>query len=94
MPSFHHLFPEKVPKAHISMSLTMCYDTNLDGTVVKNHPANAGDARDTGLTPGSGISSGEENGNWIQYSWPGESDEQRKLVGYSPRGGKEPETTE
>lgn len=34
------------------MSLTTCYDTNLNGTVVKNHPANAGDARDTGLTPG------------------------------------------
>ena len=51
MPSFHHLFPEKLPKDHVSMSLTTCYDTNLDGTVVKNHPANVGDARDTGSTP-------------------------------------------
>ena len=33
-----------------------------------NLPANAGDTRDTGLIPGSGISSGEGNGNPLQYS--------------------------
>ena len=31
--------------------------------MVKNLPANAGDARDTGLIPGSGRSPGEGNGN-------------------------------
>ena len=36
--------------------------------VVKNLPANAGDVRDWGLTPGSGRSSREENGNSFQYS--------------------------
>ena len=36
--------------------------------VVKNPPANAGDARDVGSIPGSGISHGEENGNLLQYS--------------------------
>ena len=36
--------------------------------VVKNLPANAGDARDTGLIPGSGRSPGEGNGNPLQYS--------------------------
>ena len=38
------------------------------GTVVKNLPANAGDARDTGSTPGSGRSPGVGNGNPLQYS--------------------------
>ena len=37
-------------------------------TVVKNPPANAGDARDTGSIPGSGRSSKEGNGNSFQYS--------------------------
>ena len=36
--------------------------------VVKNLPANAGDARDVGSIPGSGRSPGGENGNPIQYS--------------------------
>ena len=37
------------------------------GSVVRNPLANAGDA---GLIPGSGRSSGEENGNILQYSCP------------------------
>ena len=37
--------------------------------MVKNLPAKAGD---TGLTPGSGRSPGEGNGNSLQYSCPGE----------------------
>ena len=36
--------------------------------VVKNLPANAGDARDAGLIPGSGRSLGGENGNPLLYS--------------------------
>ena len=36
--------------------------------VVKNPPANAGDARDVGLIPGSGRSPGEGNGNPFYYS--------------------------
>ena len=36
--------------------------------MVKNPPANAGDARDTGLIPGSKRSPGEGNGNPFQYS--------------------------
>ena len=39
--------------------------TSPGGSVVKNLPANAGD---TGLIPGSGRSSGEGNGNPLQYS--------------------------
>ena len=36
--------------------------------MVKNLPANAGDARDTGLIPGSGRSLGGGHGNLLQYS--------------------------
>ena len=35
---------------------------------VKNPPANAGDAEDAGLIPGSGRSPGGGNGNPLQYS--------------------------
>ena len=37
-------------------------------SVIKNPPTNAGDIGDVGLTPGSGRSSGEGNGNMFQYS--------------------------
>ena len=46
--------------------------------VLKNLPANIGDARDTGLIPGLRRFPGEGNGNSLQYSC------QRSLVGYSP----------
>ena len=36
--------------------------------LVKNPPVNAGDVRDMGLIPGSGRSSGEENGSLFQHS--------------------------
>ena len=36
--------------------------------MVKNLPANAGDARDLGLIPGSGKYPGVGNGNPFQYS--------------------------
>ena len=35
--------------------------------MVKNLPVNAGDARDMTSIPVSGRSSGEVNGNWLQY---------------------------
>ena len=38
------------------------------GSVVKNPPANAGDAGDTGSIPGSRRSPGIGNGNPLQYS--------------------------
>ena len=36
--------------------------------LVKNQPANVGDARDAGLIPGLGRSPGEGNDNRLQYS--------------------------
>ena len=41
---------------------------SLVAQMVKNLPANAGDARDSGLIPGSGRSLGVGNGNPLQYS--------------------------
>ena len=41
--------------------------------MVKNPPANAGDAGEEGSIPGSGRSPGEGNGNPLQYSCLGNS---------------------
>ena len=60
------------------------------GTVVKNLPANAGDARDLGSVSGLGRSPGVGNGNPL----PGKFHGQRSLTGYSPWGCKESDTTE
>ena len=38
------------------------------GSVLKNLPADAGDARDAGVIPGWGRSPGGGNGNPLQYS--------------------------
>ena len=62
--------------------------------MVKNSPANAGDARDTGWIPGSGRSSGVGNGNPLQCSCLGNSNGQRSLAGYSPWGHKDSDTSE
>ena len=60
------------------------------GSEVKASAYNVGDPSSI---PGSGRSPGEGNGNPLQYL-PGESHERRSLVGYSPRGHKELDTTE
>ena len=52
----------------------------LGGSVVKNPPANVGDA---GSIPGSGRFPGEGNGNPLQYSYLGNQG-QRSLAGWSP----------
>ena len=51
-------------------------------------------AGDPGSIPGSGRSCGEENVNPLQYSCLEKSHGQRSLVGYSPWGHKESDTTE
>ena len=48
--------------------VNICVAASQEVLVVKNPPANAGDTRDTGMTPGSGTSPGEGNGNSLQYS--------------------------
>ena len=52
----------------ISSGMRLNHWTSQMALVVKNPPANAGDVRDEGVIPGSGRSSGEENGNPLQYS--------------------------
>ena len=59
----------------------------------KEFACNAGGAGDTGLTPGSGRSPGEENGNPLQYFCLKKSHGQGNM-GYSPWGHKESDTTE
>ena len=64
------------------------------GSVVKNTPADTGDAGDTGSIPESGRSSGVGNGNLLQYSCLERFHGQRSLAGYSPWGRKELDMTE
>ena len=59
--------------------------------MLKNLPANAGGVD---LIPESGRSTGEGNGNPLQYSCLQNPHGQRSLVGYSPWGHKEWDTTE
>ena len=59
--------------------------------MVKNLPANAGDARDMGSIPGSGRSSGVGNGKALQCSCLENSIDKRSLAGYNPWGHKEPD---
>ena len=64
--------------------------------VVKNPPADAGDAKDAGLIPRSGRSPGEGHGNPLQCSclenaW--RMLHQRSLVGNSPWSCKESDMT-
>ena len=62
--------------------------------MVKNLPTNAGDVRVTGSIPGLGRSPGGGHGNPLPVFLPGESHGWRSLVGYSPWGRKESDTTE
>ena len=62
--------------------------------MVKNLPANAGDMRDVGSTPGLGRFPGGGHGNLLQHSCLENPHEQRSLVGYSSWGRKESDMTE
>ena len=62
--------------------------------LVKNLLASAGDIRDVCSVPGLGRSSGGGHSNPLQYSCLENLHGQRSLPDYSPRGGKESDTTE
>ena len=66
----------------------------LSGSVVKNLPANAGDARDSGLIPGSGRSPWSKKWQPTPIFLPGKPYGQRNLAGCSPWGHNESDTTE
>ena len=60
----------------------------------KEFLADAGDAGDASLIPGSGRSPGGGHDNLHSSDLPGESHGQRSLVGYSPWGHKESDMTD
>ena len=64
------------------------------GAVVKNLPAAAGNAGDTGVIPGLGRSPVVGSDNQLQYSCVERFHGQRCLVGYSPWGCKESDITD
>ena len=70
------------------------YDRLPGGSVGKEAACNEGDIGDTGLIPGSVRSSGGGHSNPPQYSCLENPQGQRSLVGYSPWGHKESDTTE
>ena len=61
--------------------------------VLKDPPANAGDARDLGSIPGSGGSPGGGHGDPLQYSCLENPPGQRSLVCCRPQGRKESDLT-
>ena len=66
---------------------------SLVSQVLKNAPANEGDARDAGFIPGLRRSPEEGNGNTPVFL-PGKFHGPKSLVGYSPWGCKESHMTE
>ena len=62
--------------------------------LVKNPCANAGDIREEGSIPGLGRSPGVREQLPSPVLWPGEFHGHGSLVGYSPWGCKESNTTE
>ena len=85
-------------QARMEEALSFCISLCLfggfpGGTVVKNPPVNAGDARDAGSIPGLGRSPGGGHGNPLQYSCLENPMDREALRGYSPWGCKEPDIT-
>ena len=62
--------------------------------VIKSPSDNAREVRDAGSIPGLGRSLGGGHGNPLQYSCLENPHGQRSLVGYSPWGCRESDTTE
>ena len=62
-------------------------------SVLKNPLANAGDIRNMGSFPGSGINPGGEHGNPLQYSCLENPLNRGAVEGYRPQGCKESDTT-
>ena len=96
-----HLKEYKPPLPMLPRSL--CFKMNIPvrkkvgfpgGRIVKNLPANVGDARDTGLIPGSGRFSWSRKWQPTPVFLLGKFHEQRSLAGYSPWCIKESYTTE
>ena len=72
---------------------SLCWASQVP-LVPQNQPANAGDVRDTGSIPGSGRSPWRRKWQPTPVFLPGESHDQRSLVGCSPQGHRESDITE
>ena len=70
------------------------YGASQGALVVKNLPTKEGDIRDESSIPGLGRSPSGEQWQPTPVFLPGESHGQSSLVGYSPQGCKESDTTE
>ena len=87
-------------KRHPWLKTVKCYSPSVYrnltqvALVVKNLPANVGDLRDADWIPDSGRSPGGGHGNPLQYYFLDNSHGQRNMVGFSPWGHKELDTTE
>ena len=90
LPTFKGPFWRKTTKPSFSPSYRLNKLHLLSGfpggVVVKNLPANTGDARDMGSIPGSGRSPGVGNGNPLQYSCLVNPMDRGAWWGYSPWG--------
>ena len=85
----------QTPVSLLSFSIPCSAKIGLPSvTVVNNLPANAQEARDVGLIPGSGRFPWRRKWQPTPVFLPGKFHGQRSLVGYNPRGHKEPDTTE
>ena len=73
---------------------SQCWGPRFDGSVVKNLPAHAVNAWDSGSVPGLEKSPGGGNGKPFQYSGLEKSHGQRSLAGYSPWTWKDWDITE
>ena len=83
-----------VKRLYVNQEKEGLHQASQVALVVKKLPARAGDIADAGSILGSGRSPGVRNGNPLQYSCLENPQGQRSLVGYSPGGHKELDTTE
>ena len=87
-----HLNREETVKT-VSMMVDK-QNTNNPNTGGSDSKESACDAGDLGSNPGLGWSPGEGNGNPLQYSFLENPHVQRILVGYSPWGCQDSDTSE
>ena len=78
----------------LAFHLICSFSYFLDFPGGSDSKASANNAGGLGSIPGLGTSPGEGNGNPIPLLLPGKSHGRRILVGYSPSGCKESDTTE
>ena len=76
------------------LGLLNCVGGFPGGSVVKNPPANAGGARDSGSIPGSGRSTGGRAWQPTPVFLPGKFPGQRSPAGYNLWGRRESDATE